>query len=74
MIKSAYKTSIKKFEEALDAGNMEEAKALFDELGLDYNTRGETLTIEQFTEISNYIVDKNKNQKGNLYESNISYG
>ena len=39
----------------------EEAKALFDELGLDYNTRGETLTIEQFTEISNYIVDKNKN-------------
>ena len=31
MIKSAYKTSIKKFESALEAGNLEEAKALFSE-------------------------------------------
>ena len=32
------------------------AKKLFDDLGLDYNTRGETLTIEQFAQISNYLV------------------
>ncbi len=38
--------------------NKEVAKNLFDDLGLDYNTRGETLTIEQFAEISNYIVKK----------------
>lgn len=38
--------------------NKEEAKKLFDELNLDYNTRGETLTIEQFAEISNYLVTK----------------
>lgn len=31
MIKSAYKTAIKKFEEAISAGNMEEAKVLFSE-------------------------------------------
>ena len=31
MIKSAYKTSIKKFEQAVEAGNMEEAKTLFSE-------------------------------------------
>lgn len=31
MIKSAYKTAIKKFEEALASGNMEEAKVLFSE-------------------------------------------
>lgn len=36
----------------------EEAKKLFDELGLDYNTRGETLTIEQFAQISNYLITK----------------
>lgn len=29
MIKSEYKTAIKKFEEAIEAKNMEEAKALF---------------------------------------------
>ena len=29
MIKSAYKTSVKKFESALEAGNLEEAKTLF---------------------------------------------
>ena len=29
MVKSAYKTSIKKFENALEAGNIEEAKTLF---------------------------------------------
>ena len=29
MIKSAYKTSVKKFEAALEAGNIEEAKTLF---------------------------------------------
>jgi len=40
--------------------NKEEAKKLFDDLNLDYNTRGETLTIEQFADISNYLVKKNK--------------
>ena len=29
MIKSAYKTAVKKFENAVDAGNAEDAKALF---------------------------------------------
>ena len=40
--------------------NKEEAKSLFDALGLDYNVRGETLTIEQFAEMSNYLVAKKK--------------
>ena len=31
MIKSAYKTAVKKFETAIEAGNLEEAKALFSE-------------------------------------------
>lgn len=31
MIKSGYKTAVKKFEEAVAAGNMEEAKVLFSE-------------------------------------------
>lgn len=31
MIKSAYKTAVKKFEEAIASGNMEEAKVLFSE-------------------------------------------
>ena len=31
MIKSAYKTAVKKFEQAIEAGNMEEAKTLFSE-------------------------------------------
>ena len=31
MIKSAYKTAVRKFEEAVSAGNVEEAKALFSE-------------------------------------------
>ena len=31
MIKSAYKTAIKKFEATLEAGNLEEAKVLFSE-------------------------------------------
>ena len=31
MIKSAYKTSVKKFESAIEAGNLEEAKTLFSE-------------------------------------------
>ena len=31
MIKSAYKTAVKKFEQAIEAGNIEEAKALFSE-------------------------------------------
>ena len=31
MIKSAYKTAVKKFEQAIEAGNVEEAKALFSE-------------------------------------------
>lgn len=35
----------------------EMAKELFDVLQLDYNTRGETLSLEKFAEISNYIVE-----------------
>lgn len=31
MIKSGYKSAVKKFEEAVNAGNMEEAKTLFSE-------------------------------------------
>ena len=31
MVKSAYKTAIKKFEQAIEAGNVEEAKTLFSE-------------------------------------------
>ena len=31
MIKTAYKSAIKRFEEAISAGNLEEAKALFSE-------------------------------------------
>ena len=31
MIKSAYKTAVKKFEQAVEAGNVEEAKVLFSE-------------------------------------------
>ena len=31
MIKSAYKTAVKKFEQAIESGNVEEAKALFSE-------------------------------------------
>lgn len=31
MIKSAYKTAVKKFEQAIEAGNIEEAKNLFSE-------------------------------------------
>ncbi len=31
MIKSGYKTAVKKFEEAIASGNMEEAKVLFSE-------------------------------------------
>ena len=31
MIKSAYTTAVKKFEQAIEAGNIEEAKALFSE-------------------------------------------
>ncbi len=31
MIKSAYKTAVKKFEQAIEAGNVEEAKTLFSE-------------------------------------------
>ena len=34
------------------------AKKLFNDLKLDYNTRGETLSIEEFAEISNYIIKK----------------
>lgn len=40
--------------------NKEEAKRIFDELELDYNVRGETLTIEQFARMSNYLVAKKK--------------
>ena len=31
MIKSAYKTAVKKFEQAIEAGNIDEAKVLFSE-------------------------------------------
>ena len=31
MIKSAYKTAVKKFEQAIESGNMDEAKVLFSE-------------------------------------------
>ena len=31
MIKSAYKTAVKKFEQAIEVGNIEEAKTLFSE-------------------------------------------
>ena len=31
MIKSAYRTAVKKFEQAVEAGNIEEAKTLFSE-------------------------------------------
>ena len=31
MIKSAYKTAVEKFEQAIEAGNIEEAKTLFSE-------------------------------------------
>lgn len=31
MIKSAYKTAVKKFDQAIEAGNIEEAKTLFSE-------------------------------------------
>lgn len=42
--------------------NKDEVKKLFDDLKIDYNTRGETLSIEKFAEISNYLEkQKNKN-------------
>lgn len=37
----------------------DEAKKVFESLNLDYNIRGEALSIDQFAEISNYII-KNK--------------
>lgn len=39
--------------------NKDDAKKVFDDLNLDYNIRGEVLSINQFAEISNYIL-KNK--------------
>ena len=41
--------------------NKDEVKQLFDDLKIDYNTRGETLSIEKFAEISNYL-EKHKNK------------
>ena len=38
--------------------NKDEVKKLFDDLSIDYNTRGETLSIEKFAEISNYLERK----------------
>lgn len=32
---------------------------MFDELQLDYNIRGEALSIEDFANISNYIIKNN---------------
>lgn len=40
--------------------NKDEAKKLFDDLNLDYNTRGEKLTIEDFAQISNYLIENKK--------------
>jgi 16S rRNA (adenine1518-N6/adenine1519-N6)-dimethyltransferase len=40
--------------------NKEQAKTIFDELGLDCNVRGEKLTIQKFAEISNYLVANKK--------------
>lgn len=40
--------------------NKEQAKIVFDEFNLDYNVRGEKLTIEQFAQISNYLVANKK--------------
>lgn len=37
--------------------NKQDAKKLFEDLNMDYNTRGESLSIEKFAEISNYIVN-----------------
>ncbi|MBP3708247.1 MAG: 16S rRNA (adenine(1518)-N(6)/adenine(1519)-N(6))-dimethyltransferase RsmA [Clostridia bacterium] len=37
--------------------NKDEVKAIFDKLKLDYNIRGEKLTIEQFAELSNYLCN-----------------
>lgn len=37
--------------------NKQDAKKLFDDLNMNYNTRGESLSIEMFAEISNYIVN-----------------
>lgn len=37
--------------------NKDLVKKMFDELQLDYNTRGETLSMEQFAQISNYVVE-----------------
>ena len=37
--------------------NKQDAKKLFDDLNMNYNTRGESLSIEKFAEISNYIVN-----------------
>ena len=56
------KTLINSFVNGGIVQNKDEARALFDELNLDYNTRGETLTIEQFAEISNYLVTKKNNK------------
>ncbi|MBP3501913.1 MAG: 16S rRNA (adenine(1518)-N(6)/adenine(1519)-N(6))-dimethyltransferase RsmA [Clostridia bacterium] len=40
--------------------NKDKAKKILDDLKIDHNTRGETLSIEKFAEISNYII-KNEN-------------
>ena len=37
--------------------NKDDVKAIFDKLKLDYNIRGEKLTIEQFAELSNYLCN-----------------
>ena len=42
--------------------NKDEAKIMFDDLNLDYNIRGEKLSIEQFAQISNYLVSKKNNK------------
>lgn len=37
--------------------NKDQVKAIFDKLKLDYNIRGEKLTIEQFAQLSNYLCN-----------------
>ncbi len=66
LIKASFMQRRKTLINALVNGNIvrdkNEAKDLFDKLELDYNTRGETLTIEEFASISNYLMSqKNKN-------------
>ena len=54
MIKSAYKTAIKKFEQAIEAGNMEEAKTLFSEA-----TKKSTKLVQKVLLLKTQQLEKN---------------